>query len=72
VNTVCPLLLAIEMLTVPLLGTFRSHVAEEFVRAAVLPLTTAVLPTNVSAWVDCAVCCRDISVVSESLVLSCY
>ena len=41
------------------------------VSAVVLPLTTAVLPTNPSAWVDCAVCCSDTSVASESLVLSC-
>ena len=41
------------------------------VSAAVLPLTTAVLPTNPSAWVDCVVCCSETSVDSESLVLSC-
>src|ERR1700683_5524991 len=59
------------MLTSEALGTVSSHVAVLLDSAAVLPLTTAVLPTNPSAWVDCAVCCRDTSVASESLVLSC-
>src|ERR1700755_720105 len=59
------------ILTVELVGTLRSHVALLLVSAAVLPLTTAVLPTNPSAWVDCACCCKDTSVASESLVLSC-
>src|ERR1700744_660662 len=58
-------------LTVELVGTLSSHVALLLVNAAVLPLTTAVLPTKPSAWVDCAVCCKDTSVASESLVLSC-
>src|ERR1700691_3460156 len=59
-------------LTFEALGTLSSHVAvPPLASAAVLPLTTAVLPTNPSAWVDCAVCCRDTSVASESLVLSC-
>src|ERR1700726_3586436 len=58
-------------LTVELAGMLSCQVAVLLVRAAVLPLTTAVLPTNPSAWVDCAVCCRDTSVASESLVLSC-
>src|SRR5579872_5194563 len=39
--------------------------------SAVLPLTTAVLPTNCRAWLDCAVCCSETSVESESLVLIC-
>src|ERR1700722_6598054 len=53
-------------------GTLSSHVAVPLVAsAAVLPLTTAVLPTNPKAWVDCAVCCSDTSVASESLVLIC-
>jgi len=39
--------------------------------AAVEPSTTAVLPTKVSAWVACVVCCRAISEASWSLVLSC-
>src|SRR5580698_6877497 len=59
------------MLRVELVGTLSSQVADEFVSAAVLPLTTAVLPTNPSAWVDCAVCCSDTNVASESLVLIC-
>src|SRR3984893_6147368 len=57
--------------TVDAVGTLSSQVAELLVSGAVEPLTTAVLPTNPSAWVDCAVCCRDTSVASESLVLSC-
>src|ERR1700678_2031029 len=56
---------------VELVGTLSSHPAWLSVRGAVLPLTTAVLPTKLSAWVDCAVCCRETSVASESLVLSC-
>src|ERR1700739_3950549 len=66
------------MLTVTLEfdGTFNSQVADVeqgvvMLSMAVLPLTTAFLPTNDSAWVDCAVCCSDTSVLSESLVLSC-
>jgi hypothetical protein len=66
-----PLLLAMVILTVEVVGTLSCQVALLSVSAAVLPLTTAVLPTNPSAWVDCAVCCRDTSVASESLVLSC-
>src|ERR1700733_12480579 len=59
-------------LTFEALGTLSSHVAVPLVAsAAVLPLTTAVLPTNPNACVDCAVCCRDTRVGSESLVLSC-
>src|SRR6201995_3408672 len=50
---------------------FRSQVADELVSELVLPLTTAVLPTNCSAWVDCAVCCNDTNVCSEELALSC-
>src|SRR6195952_2615361 len=60
-----------EMLTLELVGTLRSQVAEALVSAAVLPSTTAVLPTKPSACVDCAVCCSDTSVVSWELVLSC-
>src|SRR3984893_5524052 len=71
VNTVWPLLLAIETFTVALLGTFRSQVAVELVSAAVSPLTTAVSPTNVSAWVDCAVCRSDTSVLICLLLFSC-
>src|ERR1700754_474602 len=52
-------------------GMSSCHVAALLVSAAVLPLTTAVLPTKPSAWVDCAVCCSETSVASESLVLSC-
>src|ERR1035441_3483343 len=59
------------MLTSEALGTVSSDVAVLLVSAALLPGTTAVLPTNPSAWVDCAVCCRDTSVASESLVLIC-
>src|SRR6201999_201681 len=59
------------MLTLELLGMLSSHVASLLLSAAVLPLTTAVLPTKPRAWVDCAVCCSDTSVASESLVLSC-
>src|SRR5580704_14659984 len=58
-------------LRVELVGMLSSQVALPLVSPAVLPLTTAVLPTNPSAWVDCAVCCKDTSVASESLVLSC-
>src|ERR1700748_3663978 len=50
-NTVSPLELATEMLTVALEGTLRCHVADEFVMVAVVPSTTAVLPTKSSAWV---------------------
>src|ERR1700732_178484 len=57
--------------TVDAVGTLSCHVAVLLDSAAVLPLTTAVLPTNPSAWVDCAVCCKDTSVASESLVLIC-
>ena len=49
----------------------RPQVALLLVSGAVLPLTTAVLPTNPSAWVDCVVCCSDTRVASELLVLSC-
>src|SRR5689334_13391886 len=59
------------MLTVDAVGTLSSQVALEFDSAAVLPATTAVLPTNCSACVACAVCCSDTSVESESLDLSC-
>src|ERR1700744_3539533 len=45
--------------------------ASLLVSDVVLPWTTAVLPTNSSAWLDCAVCCSDTSVDSESLVLIC-
>src|SRR5580704_9869424 len=58
-------------LRVELVGMLSSQVALPLVSPAVLPLTTAVLPTNPSAWVDCAVCCKDTSVASESFVLSC-
>src|ERR1700761_933851 len=50
---------------------FRSQVADELVSELVLPLTTAVLPTNCSAGVDCAVCCNDTNVCNEELALSC-
>src|ERR1700691_3848393 len=54
------------------LGTLSSQGAvTPELSAAVLPLTTAVLPANPSAWVDCAVCCSDTRVASESLVLIC-
>src|SRR5580658_10189663 len=59
------------IVTVESEGTLSSHAAELSDSAAVPPVTTAVLPTNPSAWVDCAVCCSDTSVASESLVLSC-
>src|ERR1700734_98461 len=59
------------MLMVEALGILNSHSAWLLVSAAVLPLTTAVLPTNSRAWLDCAVCCSDTSVASESLVLIC-
>src|SRR5579863_5482527 len=49
----------------------RRHVAWPLVRAAVLPLTTAVWPTKPSAWVDCAVCWSETRLASESLVLIC-
>src|SRR3981189_352668 len=52
-------------------GTLTSQVAEALVIVAVLPSTTAVLPTKPSACVDCAVCCSDTSELSWSLVLSC-
>ena len=61
-KTVCPLLLAIVMVTVELDGMFSSQVADELVRDVVLPLTTAVLPTKPSAWVACVVCCSETSV----------
>ena len=51
-------------LTVELVGTPRFQVAAPFASKVVLPSTIAVLPTKVSAWVDCAVCCSDTSVVS--------
>src|ERR1700730_18204583 len=60
-----------EMLTLEFVGTLRFQVAELLLRAAVEPSTAAVLPTNPSACVDCAVCCSETSVLSESLVLSC-
>src|SRR6202163_2680595 len=60
-----------EMLTLEFVGTLRFQVAELLLRAAVEPATAAVLPTNPSACVDCAVCCSETSVLSESLVLSC-
>src|ERR1700682_672807 len=60
-----------EMLTLEFVGTLRFQVAELLLRAAVEPSTAAVLPTNPGACVDCAVCCSETSVLSESLVLSC-
>src|ERR1700756_760656 len=71
VNTVWPLELATEISTVASLGTLRCQVADDFVMVAVVPSTTAVLPTKLSAWVACVVCCRVTSWDSESLVLSC-
>src|ERR1700726_2585480 len=71
VYTVWPLLLVILTVTLELAGTFSSQVADELVSDAVSPETTAALPTKVSAWGDCAVCCSDTSVASELLVLSC-
>src|ERR1700759_4502002 len=59
------------IVTVESEGTLSPQVAVLLLSCAVLPVTTAVLPTNPSAWVDCAVCCSDTSVASESLVLSC-
>src|ERR1700744_1752299 len=59
------------MLMTEAVGMLTCHVALLLVIGAVLPVTTAVLPTKPSAWVDCAVCCRETSVASESLVLSC-
>src|SRR5258708_14600258 len=71
VNTVWPLELAMEISTVASLGTLRCQVADELFMVAVVPSTTAVLPTKSSAWVACVVCCRVTSWDSESLVLSC-
>src|SRR6201985_491395 len=44
-KTVCPVELAIEILTVALEGTLRCQVAEDCDIVAVVPSTTAVLPT---------------------------
>src|SRR5581483_8947059 len=71
VNTVWPVELAMEMLTVALVGTLRCQVAEDCDIVAVAPSTTAVLPTKSSACVACVVCCKVTSCDSESLVLSC-
>src|ERR1700759_4363208 len=59
------------IVTVESEGTLSPQVAVLLLSCAVLPVTTAVLPTNPSAWVDCAVCCSETRVASESLVLSC-
>src|SRR6185437_1981929 len=59
------------MLMVEAVGILTCQVAVLLVSAAVEPFTTAVLPTKPSAWVDCAVCCKETSVPSEALVLSC-
>src|ERR1700761_6090713 len=59
------------MLIVEAVGILTCQGALLLVSAAVEPLTTAVLPTKPSAWVDCAVCCSETRVASESLVLSC-
>src|SRR6201996_7380567 len=59
------------MLIVEAVGILTCQGALLLVSAAVEPLTTAVLPTKPNAWVDCAVCCSETRVASESLVLSC-
>ena len=57
--------------TIEAAGMLSCHVAALSVMVAVLPSTTAFLPTKSRACVACAVCCRETRLVSWSLVFSC-